>query len=183
MPPLSEDPGHRVTEEWMGEQVTTLEDLLRASLRVVVVGINPALVSVNTGHYWQGSTGQTLFRRLRQVGLLADGVGFEDDRAFAAGVGFTDVVKRPTRSADDVAPHEMAHGRVLLTEKLERYRPEILLFVFKGAATTLLGAFGGLGFVGLQFAGAEVYVMPRPWEKRELAQRALHELTVRFAAT
>jgi TDG/mug DNA glycosylase family protein len=119
---------------------------------------------------------------MRQVGLLTDGVEFADDRAFAAGVGFTDVVKRPTRSADDVAPHEMAHGRVLLADKLRRYQPELLLFVFKRAATTLLGTFGGLGFVGLQFAGAEVYVMPRQEEKRELAQRALDELTVRLAA-
>jgi TDG/mug DNA glycosylase family protein len=180
---LSKDPGHRVTEEWMDEQVTTLADLLRPGLRIVVVGINPTPVSVNSGHYWQGSRGQTLFRRLRQVGLLADGVGFEDDRAFAAGVGFTDVVKRPTRRADDVAPHEMTHGCVLLAEKLQRYRPEMLLFVFKGAATTLLGAFGGLGFVGLQFAGAEVYVMPRREEKRERAKLALDELTMRLAAT
>ena len=39
---------HRVTEEWMGERVETLEDLLRPGLRAICIGINPA---PNTGPY------------------------------------------------------------------------------------------------------------------------------------
>jgi hypothetical protein len=35
-----------------------------------VVGINPAPVSVAAGHSWQGSTGRTLWRRLRRVGQV-----------------------------------------------------------------------------------------------------------------
>jgi hypothetical protein len=42
---------HRVTEEWMGQQVETLEDLLRPGLRAVCIGINPAPTSVRAGHY------------------------------------------------------------------------------------------------------------------------------------
>ena len=38
----SEDSGHRVVEEWMGEEVETLQDLLGPGLRGVVVGINPS---------------------------------------------------------------------------------------------------------------------------------------------
>lgn len=40
-----------MTEDWLGEPVETLEDLLRDGLYAVCVGINPSPVSVETGHY------------------------------------------------------------------------------------------------------------------------------------
>ncbi len=46
---------HRATEEWMGQQVETLEDLLRPGLRAVCIGINPAPTSVGAGHYHAAS--------------------------------------------------------------------------------------------------------------------------------
>jgi hypothetical protein len=58
----SVDPGHRVTETWMGEDTETLEDLLRPGLRAVAVGMNPSPKSVAAGHYYQGKYGQTFFR-------------------------------------------------------------------------------------------------------------------------
>jgi hypothetical protein len=42
---LSDDPWHRVTADWMGEETFTLADLLRPALRAVVVGINPSPTS------------------------------------------------------------------------------------------------------------------------------------------
>jgi hypothetical protein len=66
--------------------------------------INPAPTSVQAGHYYQGNLGQRFFARLRQARLLEyveD--GYEDDAAFASGIGFTDVVKRPTARADEVS--------------------------------------------------------------------------------
>ena len=44
--------------------------------------------------------------------------GFEDDLAFATGIGFPDVVKRPTSRADGLRPGELQHGRELLETKL-----------------------------------------------------------------
>ena len=44
--------GHRVTEDWMGTPVETLEDLLRPGLRAVCIGINPAPDSVAAEHYF-----------------------------------------------------------------------------------------------------------------------------------
>jgi TDG/mug DNA glycosylase family protein len=52
---------HRVTEKWMGEQVETLEDLLRPGLHAVCIGINPAPASVSAGHYYQGKLGQMFY--------------------------------------------------------------------------------------------------------------------------
>ena len=173
----SAEPDHRVVIEWMGEKVETLADLLRPGLKAVVVGINPALISVEAGHYWQGRTGKTLWRRLQEVGLMPEQwEGFEDDAAFESGLGFTDVVKRPTKRADDVRNDEMTVGRRVLEAKLDQADVPLVIFVFKAAAETLLGPLDGNGFVGRQLGGAKVFVMPGPYEKRERANSVLNTL-------
>jgi TDG/mug DNA glycosylase family protein len=102
---------HRVQEQWMGERIVMLEDLLRPGLRAVCVGINPSPVSVEAGHYYQGPVGQRFFSRLRQAGILADhGAGYEDDAAFAAGIGFTDIIKRPTSRAAGLPAFDSTTG-------------------------------------------------------------------------
>src|SRR5207237_1110520 len=105
---------HRVREQWLDEEVETLEDLLRPGLPVVCLGINPAPRSVTAGHYYQGQLGQQFYRRLRSAGLLPNEPGWEDDLAFANGVGFTDIVKRPTARANEIRPEEFAYGKPLL---------------------------------------------------------------------
>jgi TDG/mug DNA glycosylase family protein len=177
----SSDPGHRVTIPWMDATVTTLEDLLRERLFAVVVGVNPAPPSVAAGHYWQGKTGRTLWRRLRAVGLLPDDFeGYEDDAAFAAGVGFTDVVKRPTASASELSPAELEHGLADLEAKLAEVGAPLVIFAFKKAATTLLGDFEGKGFVsGLRVGASDVFVMLGPYERTETAEATLDELRQR----
>jgi double-stranded uracil-DNA glycosylase len=177
--PRSDDPGHRVMVEWMGEEVETLADLLRPGLRAVAVGINPAPKSVAAGHYYQGNYGQTFFRRLSKAGLLPDGPGFEDDRAFAAGAGFTDVVKRPTAGKRDLRAGELEHGRPILEAKLTKLDVPLAIFVFKSAAETLLGALPP-GFYGLvprrRLGKTRVFVMPRPTAARPIESDAIEKL-------
>ncbi len=166
----------------MGERVTTLEDLLRPGLRAVCVGINPAPTSVEAGHYYQGRLGQGFFARLRQAGVLPSSFdGYEDDAAFAAGIGFTDIVKRPTASAKEVKPEEFAHGRGLLEGKLGQYKPDLVIFTFKKTAQTLFGSFAGNGFLaGLKLAHSEVFVMPGPYEDAGTAAATMRHLARRF---
>jgi len=165
----------------MGDRVETLEDLLRPALRAVCVGINPSPVSVEAGHYYQGILGQRFFGRLRYVGLLDGGRrGLEDDAAFASGVGFTDIVKRPTRDAAALSAAEFEHGRRLLMAKLAAQRPQLVIFTFKKAAVKLLGSFAGNGFVsGLRLAHSEVFVMPAPYEANTTAYPTLDTLAGR----
>ena len=147
----------------MGEEVETLADLLRPGLRAVAVGINPSPRSVAAGHYYQGNYGQRFFRRLSKAGLLPDGPGPEDDKCFAAGTGFTDVVKRPTPSKEGLRPGELEHGRAILEGKLTELDVRLVIFVFKSAAETLLGSLPP-GFYGLvprrRLAQARLFVMP-----------------------
>jgi TDG/mug DNA glycosylase family protein len=176
---------HRVRELWMGEEVETLADLIPREARVMCVGINPAPVSVAAGHYYQGTLGQRFFGRLRQADLLPAHVqGWEDDAAMELGVGFTDVVKRPTASADQVRPGELAHGRALLIAKLEAAGAPLAIFSFKKAATTVLGKFEGNGFVrGLRLGHSEVFVMPGPMEARQTAHEAIETLRQHLASS
>jgi double-stranded uracil-DNA glycosylase len=176
---LSEDPGHRITDDWMGQTVLTLEDLLRPGLRAVAVGINPAPLSVARGHYWQGFLGQRFLRRLRHVGLIETSEdGREDDAAFAAGVGFTDVIKRPTRSAKELCGDEYKHGRKAVVDRVERYCPELVVFAFKPAAVAVFEQrFDGNGFVpGLRLGRSDVFVMPGSMEDRHTAGETLAAL-------
>ena len=174
----SKDPGHRVLEVWEGDEVETLADLLRPDLRAVCVGVNPSPVSVSAGHYYQGRVGQGFWQRLRRANVLqATGSGFEDDAAFAAGVGFTDIVKRPTARADGLRDGELERGRAELLEKLNRFRPGLVIFTFKKTAVALLGPFDGHGHrPELEVAGIPSFVMPGPYERADRVDQALKAL-------
>lgn len=174
----SRNAGHRVKRSWLGRRVMTLGDLLRPGLLAIVVGINPAPISVAAGHYWQGRTGRRLWERLRYVGLLPDLYdGFEDDAAFEAGVGFTDLVKLPTAKASVLTRQDLDHGRRELVDKLLGVPSPLVIFAFKKAARMLLGPFPGNGFVrDVRVGISRVYVMPGPYEKRETADETLMSL-------
>jgi double-stranded uracil-DNA glycosylase len=130
---------HRIRERCLDREVETLKDLLRPGLTAVCVGINPAPHGVAVGHYYQGRLGQRFCRRLRVAGILPDEPGWEDDLAFANGVGFTDIVKRPTARASEIRPEEFEYGRPLLEDKLDAAGPRLLVFSFKRTAEVLFG--------------------------------------------
>lgn len=168
---------HRVTEEWMGQQIETLEDLLRPGLRAVCIGINPALTSVRAGHYYQGRLGQQFYERLRRAGLLPRAAGWEDDLAFEHGIGFTDIVKRPTQKASEVHAEEFARGRDRLRAKLRPVEPRLVIFVFKKTAEVLFGPIAGNGLIrDRELAGAPIFVMPGPYAPGGNVETRLAEL-------
>ncbi|MFN8122257.1 MAG: mismatch-specific DNA-glycosylase [Thermoleophilia bacterium] len=170
--------GHRITQEWMGAPVTTLADLLRPGLRAVVVGINPSPPSVAAGHYYQGILGRRFWARLRTAGVLGDAApGLEDDALLAAGIGFTDVVKRPTARADGLGAAELRHGAALLRERLLEHRPGLVLFTYRRAADALLGARSGTGLLPRSGpGGADCFVMPGPYAPAAAVAPALEAL-------
>jgi double-stranded uracil-DNA glycosylase len=176
--PAVENEGHRVSMEWMGQKIVTLEDLLRPELRVLCIGINPAVTSVERGHYYQGASGQRFLSRLREVGLLPEYDGrWEDDVAFELGTGQTDVVKRPTTKADVIGAAEFAYGRRELARRLADVRAELAIFTFKAAAKKIFGDFPGHGFItGASLCGGEVFVMPGPYQKADVAEASLATL-------
>jgi double-stranded uracil-DNA glycosylase len=114
----------------------TLPDLLREDLDVIFVGINPSLFSVAQGHYFARRTNRfwpSLSRSLFSL-QVRQALGVErlepihDHLLLGFGIGFTDLVKRPTANAADLSRAETAAGAEELVKKLQHYQPRIVCF-------------------------------------------------------
>lgn len=171
--------GNQIHEEWMGQTYLTLKDLWPQNLRCTVVGINPSPPSVQRGHYYQGPVGRRQMGRLCAVGLFPfpdNGDSF-DDVAVAHGVGFTDIVKRPSVGEKDLRPDELAHGTPRLFAKLEAADVPLIVCVFRHPVKALLGSFGEPGFQNTQTPwGAQVFRMPSPYAPVDQADLVMAQL-------
>src|SRR5437764_14539769 len=88
--------------------LSALPDLVRPGLEILFVGINPGLKSARVGHYYAGP-GNLFWRCLHESGLVPMRLRPEDDgRLPAFGIGITDCVSRPSRSAMEVRRDEFA---------------------------------------------------------------------------
>lgn len=110
-------------------------DHLDYGLSVLFIGFNPSLRSGEVGHHYANPR-NNFWRILQKSGLtprLYD--ASEDGELLKLGYGFTNIVARPTRGAEDIARDEYNKGREILKSKLEQYRPRIACFVGKGVYT------------------------------------------------
>ena len=126
-PPLPEGEGERGGE---GHPFPTLPDYLWPALEIVFVGINPGAYSARVGHYfatptnrfWQAINRSRLVSTNRKLGPA------DDAQMHDYGIGFTDVVKRASRSASDLRAEDYRTWAPVLKEKLLRYQPVIVCF-------------------------------------------------------
>jgi len=170
--------GYQSFEEWMGTRVLSLSDVWPEHPRAAIVGINPSPVSVAAGHYFQGPVGR------RQLGRIADALGWDvppdgffEEVGLAHGVGFTDIVKRPTPREVGVNAAELAHGRDLLGIKLAAHHVGLVIAVYRQPVAALLGAEGKPGVQPTRTSwGARVFRMPGPYERPAKAGEVMREL-------
>jgi TDG/mug DNA glycosylase family protein len=128
----------------------TLPDLVGPGLRLLVCGLNPSLYSADAGLPF-ARPGNRCWPALRGAGLVAR----ERDlwRAFARGIGFTDLVKRATPRSDGIGREEFEAGLARLEALVRRFRPRVVCLVglqgFRAArdpratAGPLAGGLGG----------------------------------------
>ena len=167
--------------DWMGEPVLTLEDVWPERPRGMIVGLNPAPASVAAGHYYQGRSGQRQLFRLADAGLFRrpeSGSTYFERAALEAGVGFTDVVKRPTRGEKDVSSKEIEFGRAALNAELEARGVPLVICVFRHPVKALLGTSGTPGFQARTTRwGARVFRMPGPFAPAEEVNQVMADLS------
>jgi G:T/U-mismatch repair DNA glycosylase len=156
-----------------GELVPTLADILpdAGGLRALLIGKTPSPASVAAGHYFEGKMGKGLWKRLGDVGVLTPPPdGFADDALLAAGLGVTDICKMPRPFGDEPGREEYEAGWRRVAGIVDRLRPRILVFVYKGALDRVLRySFGwehksGYGFnddLSRTF-GRRVFAVPLP---------------------
>lgn len=113
----------------------TLPDYLDHKLRIISIGLNPSPVSVRAGYYfanprnrfWAALNGSRLVDEELKPGAAAMQDLFLNYR-----IGFTDLVKRPTRMGNELRAADYRAAAPVLKDKLLDYRPAIAWFHGKG---------------------------------------------------
>ena len=146
----------------------TLPDYLEQGLDIVFVGINPGLQSARVGHYFATPTNR-FWTALNRSGLLATPLDAASDHmALLQGIGFTDVVKRPTRSASELKAADYREWAPRLKLRLLRYDPLIVCFqgatAYKNYLKHAENAQGAttLGEQRRPIGASAVFVVPNP---------------------
>jgi TDG/mug DNA glycosylase family protein len=137
-----------------------LPDHLRRGMKLIVVGCNPGDRSARVGHHYAGRTNQ-FWALMYEGGVLPELLGARDDkRVIEFGVGLTDLVKRPTRTPDEIERHEFAEGRIVLAQKLEELVPRVVAFNGKMVYEKFAQRTCTLGLQKKSLYGAQVFVLP-----------------------
>ena len=138
----------------------TLPDHLRKGMKLVIVGCHPTESSVRVGHYYAGRDNE-FWPMIFESGVVPEPFDYRDDkRVIEFGIGLTDLVKRPSKTAAELAREDFAEGRIVLSQKLEEFAPRVV--AFNGRMTYESFAQRKCKF-GLQkelLYGARVYVLP-----------------------
>ncbi len=144
------------------EPEQTLPDLLRPGLDLVFVGINPGYYSAQVGHYY-ARPGNLFWTGLSNSGLVDRPVGPEDDaKLLDYGIGFTDVVKRPTHSSGELRADEFDAGATITLKKLEQAQPHTVCFVGLLGASMFLHRQIKPGPLPETIGSIKLFAMPSP---------------------
>jgi TDG/mug DNA glycosylase family protein len=128
-----------------GRVIQSLPDYLQPDLDLLSIGLNPSINSVIAGYYfatptnrfWKALNGSELIDEELEPGVEGIERLFHQHR-----MGFTDVVKRPTRGAADLRADDFRYWAPELEEKIITFRPRIAWFHGKIAYQRFLRATG-----------------------------------------
>lgn len=109
-----------------------VSDHLKVDLKILFVGFNPSIRSSELGHHYANPNNR-FWRILYEAGLTPRKYDAADDaKLLEIGFGFTNIVQRPTKAADEITKEEYKEGREILKKKVEQLKPRIVCFVGKG---------------------------------------------------
>ena len=151
--------------ELLSYQGRTVPDLVGAELRLLLVGINPGLISAATGLHF-ARPGNRFYPALRLAGIIPDDVMTPEDARpvlLSRGVGITNIVARASARADELAVAELVEGRTRLEAFVEEHQPRVVAIA---GITSYRIAFGRkVARAGRQdetIGGAQLWVVPNP---------------------
>jgi len=145
------------------ETAKPVPDVVAPGLDILFCGINPSLLSAARGHHF-ARPGNRFWPALHLAGLTPRRLTPDEDRELLEfGLGVTNVVARPTRTAAELGAAELREGAVALAELVSRYRPRVLAVLGVTAWRTAFDR--PKATIGLQperVGGAETWVAPNP---------------------
>ncbi|XP_035213685.1 uncharacterized protein LOC118187549 isoform X3 [Stegodyphus dumicola] len=134
----------------------SLPDHLSHGLDIVIIGINPGLMAAYKGHHYAGP-GNHFWKCLFLAGLIPEPMSAVDDfKLISHGIGFTNIVSRPTKGSADLSRKEIREGAEILLSKLRKYQPKIAVFNGKRKKNFDFGRQPD----PIQGTGISVFVMP-----------------------
>ena len=150
------------------EEFPTLKDYLEEGLAIVFVGLNPSEYSVKLGHYFANPRNR-FWAALNRSGLVEHEMTPQDDAGLLQyGIGFTDVVKRPTRQGSGLSAADFRRWAPELRTKLLQNAPLIACFHGVMAYGAYLRYAEGtkdrpkLGLQPRNIGNTKVFVVPNP---------------------
>lgn len=109
-----------------------VSDHLKEGLKIIFVGFNPSIRSSLEGHHYANPNNR-FWKILFEAGLTPRKYEASEDRKLLdLGYGFTNIVQRPTKAADEITREEYKEGKEILKKKIEQYHPKVVCFVGKG---------------------------------------------------
>lgn len=152
------------------QEMKSLPDYLQNGLDIVLIGLNPSVRSAQAGHYFANPRNR-FWAAVSAANLAGRPVGPGDDASLMShGIGFTDVVKRPTPQASGLSAADYRRDAPALRDKLLRYAPRIACFHGLTAYRAYLRYAEdvrnpgdiGLGRQDLRIGASHVFVLPNP---------------------
>ncbi len=148
-------------EEQLAAAGRTIPDLVAPGLRVLLVGINPGLISGAIGRHF-GNPANRLWPALHLAGFTPRRLHpMEGDELLAYGVGITNLVARTTATAAELTADEIRAGVGPLTALVSEHQPAWVAFL---GLTSYRTAFGRpKAVIGRQpetLAGAGIWLLP-----------------------
>lgn len=140
-----------------------LPDVVAPDLAVLFCGINPSLLSAGRGHHF-ARPGNRFWPALHLGGLTPHRLAPEEDRTLPRyGLGVTNLVDRPTRTAAELAPAELRDGLAALADLVARYRPRVVAVLGITAWRVACGRpKATMGRQPERLGGATTWVVPNP---------------------
>jgi len=140
------------------ERIQSLPDSVGSGMQVLIVGLNPSPYSADSGIPY-GRPGNRFWPAALAAGLVS--ADRDVDHALSSHhLGFTDLVRRTTKRADEVSQDEFEAGFGRVSRLIEWLQPGIVCFVGLGAWRSVMNRKAVPGLQAEQIGRSQVYVMP-----------------------
>jgi|TARA_B100000315_G_scaffold56204_2_gene50441 TDG/mug DNA glycosylase family protein len=140
------------------ERIQSLSDSVGAGMQVLIVGLNPSPYSADSGIPY-GRPGNRFWPAALASGLVS--TDRDVDHALSSHhLGFTDLVRRTTKRADEVSQGEFEAGFGRVSRLIEWLKPGIVCFVGLSAWRSVMNRKAVPGLQAELIGRSQVYVMP-----------------------